>query len=94
MKTGPLPFGLKISIISRAFRKKMDEKACAMGLTAVQLRVLGAVSLLEESGETDIHQNDLEKDREGHSPRHDEGHTEVGEQRIHNLRNRPEGQAV
>ena len=61
MKTGPLPFGLKISIISRAFRKKMDEKACAMGLTAVQLRVLGAVSLLEESGETDIHQNDLEK---------------------------------
>ena len=40
MKTGPLPFGLKISIISRAFRKKMDEKACAMGLTAVQLRVL------------------------------------------------------
>ena len=39
MKTGPLPFGLNISIISRAFRKKMDEKACAMGLTAVQLRV-------------------------------------------------------
>lgn len=61
MKTGPLPFGLKISIISRAFRKKMDEKACAMGLITVQLRVLGAVSLLEESGETDIHQNDLEK---------------------------------
>ena len=61
MKTGPLPFGLKISIISRAFRKKMDEKACAMGLTAVQLRVLGAVSLLEESRETDVHQNDLEK---------------------------------
>lgn len=56
----PMPFGLKISIISRAFRKKLDEKACMMGLTSVQLRVLGAISLLEESGKTEIHQNDLE----------------------------------
>lgn len=59
--SGVMPFGLKIAIISRAFRKKMDEKASAMGLTYVQLRVLGSVSRLEESGATEIHQNDLEE---------------------------------
>ena len=37
-----MPFGLKIAIINRAFRKKMDEKAAKMGLTSVQLRVLGS----------------------------------------------------
>ena len=39
----------------------MDEKASAMGLTSVQLRVLGSVSRLEAAGETEIHQNDLER---------------------------------
>ena len=56
-----MPFGLKIAIINRAFRKRMDEKARAMGLTSVQLRVLGSVSRLEAAGETEIHQNDLER---------------------------------
>lgn len=56
-----MPFGLKIAIINRAFRKKMDERASDMGLTSVQLRVLGSVSRLEEAGETEIHQNDLER---------------------------------
>lgn len=56
-----MPFGLKIAIINRAFRKKMDEKAAAMGLTSVQLRVLASISRLEASGETEIHQNDLER---------------------------------
>ena len=56
-----MPFGLKIAILNRAFRKKMDEKASAMGLTSVQLRVLGSVSRLEASGQTEIHQNDLER---------------------------------
>lgn len=56
-----MPFGLKIAIINRAFRKRMDEKASAMGLTSVQLRVLGSVSRLEAAGETEIHQNDLER---------------------------------
>ena len=56
-----MPFGLKLAIINRAFRKKLDEKAGAMGLTAVQLRVLGSVSRLEAAGETEIHQNDLER---------------------------------
>ena len=56
-----MPFGLKIAIINRAFRKKLDEKASDMGLTAVQLRVLGSISRLEAIGETEIHQNDLER---------------------------------
>ena len=56
-----MPFGLKIAIIDRAFRKRMDEKAADMGLTSVQLRVLGSVSRLEDKGVTEIHQNDLER---------------------------------
>lgn len=56
-----MPFGLKIAIINRAFHKKLDEKASAMGLTSVQLRVLGSVSRLEAAGQTEIHQNDLER---------------------------------
>ncbi len=56
-----MPFGLKIAIINRAFRKKLDEKASAMGLTSVQLRVLGSVSRLEAAGAAEIHQNDLEQ---------------------------------
>lgn len=56
-----MPFGLKIAIINRAFRNKMDEKASTMGLTSVQLRVLGSVSRLEASGVSEIHQNDLER---------------------------------
>jgi DNA-binding MarR family transcriptional regulator len=56
-----MPFGLKIAIINRAFRKKMDEKAAAMGLTSVQLRVLGSISRLEAAGQEEIHQNDLER---------------------------------
>ena len=58
---GAMPFGLKIAIINRAFRKKLDEKASTFDLTAVQLRVLGSVSRLEAAGETEIHQNDLEQ---------------------------------
>ena len=56
-----MPFGLKIAIINRAFRKRLDEKAADLGLTAVQLRVLGSISRLEAAGETEIHQNDLER---------------------------------
>lgn len=56
-----MPFGLKIAIINRAFDKKLDEKAAAMGLTAVQLRVLASISRLQASGGTEIHQNDLER---------------------------------
>ena len=58
---GLMPFGLKIAIINREFRRRMDEKAAAMGLTSVQLRVLGSVSRLEAAGKEEIHQNDLER---------------------------------
>ena len=58
---GLMPFGLKIAIINREFRRRMDEKAAAMGLTSVQLRVLGSVSRLEAAGREEIHQNDLER---------------------------------
>lgn len=63
-----MPFGLKIAIINRAFDKKLDEKAAAMGLTAVQLRVLASISRLQASGETEIHQNDLERIHHVSSP--------------------------
>ena len=56
-----MPFGLKIAIINRTFRKKLDEKAAALGLTSVQLRVLGSISRLEAAGQAEIHQNDLER---------------------------------
>ncbi|WP_367924655.1 MarR family winged helix-turn-helix transcriptional regulator [uncultured Ruthenibacterium sp.] len=56
----PMPFGLKIALLNRAFHKKLDEEAAAMGLTAVQLRVLGSLSRLEASGAEEVHQNDLE----------------------------------
>lgn len=56
-----MPFGLKIAIINRAFRKKLDEKVKYMGLTSVQLRILGSISRLEAGGETEIHQKDLEQ---------------------------------
>lgn len=58
---GMMPFGLKIAIINRAFHKRLDEKASAMGLTSVQLRVLGSISRLEETGQSETHQNDLER---------------------------------
>lgn len=56
-----MPFGLKIAILNREFRRRMDEKAADMGLTSVQLRVLGSVSRLEAAGKEEIHQNDLER---------------------------------
>ena len=59
--TERMPFGLKIAVINREFRRRMDEKAADMGLTWAQLRVLGSVSRLEAAGKEEIHQNDLER---------------------------------
>lgn len=56
-----MPFGLKIALLDRTFQKKMDERARALGLTSVQLRVLGSLSRLEAAGKGEIHQNDLER---------------------------------
>lgn len=55
-----MPLGLRIAIIDRAFRRKMDEWAEEIGITAVQLRVLGEVSLMEDNGVEEVNQKDLE----------------------------------
>lgn len=46
METNIAP-GLRFSILDREFKKKLEERANRMGLTAVQLRVLGELSRSE-----------------------------------------------
>lgn len=91
---GMMPFGLKIAIINRAFRKRMDEKAADMGLTSVQLRVLGSISRLEASGETEVHQNDLERIEHVTHPAMTEASPALGKQRIYPMRSQCEGPAL
>ena len=55
------PIGLKIAIIDRAFKRRMDERANSMGLTSVQLIVLGEINMRERRGITEINQRDLEE---------------------------------
>ncbi len=49
METNIAP-GLRFSILDREFKKKLEERANGMGLTAVQLRVLGELSRSESRG--------------------------------------------
>ena len=49
------------SILDREFKKKLEERVNRMGLTAVQLRVLGELSRLESMGVEEINQKDLRK---------------------------------
>ena len=60
METNIAP-GLRFSILDREFKKKLEERANGMGLTAVQLRVLGELSCSELRGVEEINQKDLEK---------------------------------
>ena len=60
METNIAP-GLRFSILDREFKKKLEERANRMGLTAVQLRVLGELSRAESMGACEINQKDLEK---------------------------------
>ena len=60
METNIAP-GLRFSKLDREFKKKPEERANLMGLTAVQLRVLGELSRLEPMGACEINQKDLEK---------------------------------
>lgn len=53
--------GLRFSILDREFKKELEERANRMGLTAVQLRVLGEISRAESRGVCEINQKDLEK---------------------------------
>ena len=54
-----MPLGLRIAIIDRAFRRKMDEWAEEIGITAVQLRVLGEVLLIYFFHSIIFHQTDF-----------------------------------
>jgi DNA-binding MarR family transcriptional regulator len=56
-----MPPGLRFSILNRAFKRKLEERASEMGFTAVQLQVLGELRRLEVLGNSEINQRDLEK---------------------------------
>ena len=56
-----IPPGLRIAILDRAFKRRMDERVFNMDLTAVQLRVLGEIYRMEDVGIAEINQRDLEK---------------------------------
>jgi DNA-binding MarR family transcriptional regulator len=54
------PPGIRLSILSKTFKRKLEERASEKGLTAVQLRVLGELRHLEISGMNEVNQRDLE----------------------------------
>ncbi|MBQ8217320.1 MAG: MarR family transcriptional regulator [Oscillospiraceae bacterium] len=56
-----LSAGMRFSLISRFFKKRLDEAGSRMGLTGVQLMVLGQLNRLEHSDLERICQKDLEK---------------------------------
>ncbi len=56
-----LPYGLKIAIINRTFKRMMDDWASNMKLTFAQVRVLAEISNMENEGISEINQKDLEK---------------------------------
>lgn len=59
---GPyIPPGRRFAIIDRAIKYRLSEKADQLGLTAVQLRVLGELSRLEAAGVKEVNQRDLEE---------------------------------
>lgn len=54
-----LPVGLRISLLHRAFRRRMDERLRELDLTGVQFGVLGELMRLEEAG-VEVNQRALE----------------------------------
>lgn len=56
-----LSMGLRFALLYREFNKKMDARAKSLGLTGVQLRVLGELMALEDGGREEICQRDLEQ---------------------------------
>lgn len=56
-----IPLGRRFAIIDRAFKHHLNKKADQLGLTAVQLRVLGELSRMEASGVREVNQRDLEQ---------------------------------
>ena len=56
-----LSAGMRFSLISRFFKKRLDEAGREMELTGVQIMVLGQLNRLERAGLARIRQRDLEK---------------------------------
>ena len=56
-----LSMGLRFALLYREFNKKMDARAKSLGLTGVQLRVLGELMALEDAGREEVCQRDLEQ---------------------------------
>jgi DNA-binding MarR family transcriptional regulator len=54
------PLGIRLAILSKVYKQKIEERASEIGLTAVQLRVIGELRHMEVSGMTEINQRDLE----------------------------------
>lgn len=56
-----IPPGLRFAILDRVFKKRLDQWAAEMGLTAVQMRVLLELGKLEDSGVQEVNQRNLEE---------------------------------
>ena len=56
-----MPPGLRLALLSRAHRQRMDARLEKDDLTSAQLRVLGDLMELEDAGVPEINQRDLEK---------------------------------
>ena len=63
-----IPLGRRFAIIDRAFKQHLNKKADQLGLTAVQLRVLGELSRLEAFGTKEVNQRDREQAEQGTQP--------------------------
>ena len=55
-----MPIGLRFSLLHRAFLRQMDQRLLEKDLTGVQFGVLAALIRLEERGEAELSQRDLE----------------------------------
>ena len=58
--TCDMPVGLRFSILHRSFMKQLDRQLQEKGLTGVQFGVLGQLRRMEEAGQLEINQRDLE----------------------------------
>lgn len=56
-----MPIGVKFSVLHRAFKRSVDEQVKQKGLTGVQFGVLAGLSRLEQCGQKEIRQRDLEQ---------------------------------
>lgn len=55
-----MPMGLRLTLLHRAFRRQLDERLQAQGLTGVQFGVLSQLRRLQCGGQREINQRDLE----------------------------------